>query len=112
MENHKTETITPPASRAARQIPKEERIYVEGTHKGIVTKEELACVAAMVKHPKPADPAKRKEKYRFSGKMRCGHCPRRMMRIKTEYKIPKIRCRTTRTKGSECFVGVYYYEAD
>ena len=62
MENHKTETITP-ASRAARQIPKEERIYVEGTHKGIVTKEELACVAAMVKHPKPADPAKRKEKY-------------------------------------------------
>lgn len=108
MENHKTETITP-ASRAARQIPKEERIYVEGTHKGIVTKEELACVAAMVKHPKPADPAKRKEKYLFSGKMRCGHC-RRMMRIKTEYKIPKIRCRTTRTKGSECFVGVYSME--
>lgn len=78
-------------------------------YKGIVTKEELACVAAMVKHPKPADPAKRKEKYLFSGKMRCGHC-RRMMRIKTEYKIPKIRCRTTRTKGSECFVGVYSME--
>lgn len=108
MENHKTETITP-ASKAARIIPKEERIYVEGTHEAIVTKEELERVAAMVKHPKCVNTGKRKEKYLFSGKMRCGYC-RRSMRIRTDYKIPKIGCKSTRIKGSECFEGVYSME--
>lgn len=108
MENHKTETITP-ATKATRMIPKEERIYVEGTHEAIVTKEELERVAAMVKHPKRVNTVKSKEKYLFSGKIRCGHC-RRSMRIRTDYKIPKIRCRSTRIKGSECFVGVYSME--
>lgn len=108
MENHKTEVISP-ARKAARLIPKEERIHVEGTHEAIVTKEELELVAAMVKHPKPADPAKSKGKYLFSGKIRCGHC-QRLMRIKTAYKIPKINCRSTYTKDSRCFVGVYSME--
>lgn len=108
MENHKTEVISP-ARKAARLIPKEERIHVEGTHEAIVTKEELELVAAMVKHPKPADPAKIKGKYLFSGKIRCGHC-QRLMRIKTAYKIPKINCRSTYTKDSRCFVGVYSME--
>lgn len=108
MENLKTEIISP-ATHNARTVPKEKRIYVEGTHEAIVTKEELECVAAMVKHPKPADPAKRKERYLFIGKIRCGHC-RRMMRIKTEYRIPKIRCRNIRTKDSECFEGGYSME--
>lgn len=108
MENHKTEVISP-ARKAARLIPKEERIHVEGTHEAIVTKEELELVAAMVNHPKPADPAKSKGKYLFSGKIRCGHC-QRLMRIKTEYKIPKINCKSTYTKDSRCFVGVYSME--
>ena len=104
MENHKTETVLL-ATKATRVIPKEERIYVEGTHEAIVTKEELERVAAMVKHPKQADQAKRKEKYLFSGKIRCGHC-RRLMRIRTDYKIPRISCKSVYTKGSNCLVGV------
>lgn len=108
MENHKTETVLL-ATKATRVIPKEERIYVEGTHEAIVTKEELERVAAMVKHPKQADQAKRKEKYLFSGKIRCGHC-RRLMRIRTDYKIPRISCKSVYTKGSNCLVGVYSME--
>ncbi len=108
MENHKTERVSV-AAKTVRTVPKEERIYVEGTHEAIVTKEELKRVAAMVKHPKPVDPANRRERYLFSGKIRCGHC-RRLMLIRTEYTIPKIRCRAVNKKASGCFVGVYSVE--
>lgn len=108
MENHKTERISP-AAKTVRTVPEDERIYVEGTHEAIVTKEELKRVAAMVKHQKSTDPAKRRERYLFSGKIRCAHC-RRLMLIRTEYTIPKIRCRFVHTKDSGCFVGVYSVE--
>lgn len=108
MENHKTETISP-AKKAARMIPKGERIYVEGTHEAIVTKEELDRVAAMVKHPKRTNSLKNKEKYLFSGKIRCGHCGR-LMRVRREYKIPKIMCIAPYAKNSECFTKAYSTE--
>lgn len=108
MENHKTETILP-ATKATRMVPKEERIYVEGTHEAIVTKEELEHVAAMVKHPKRVNTVKSKKKYLFTGKIRCGHC-RRLMRIRKEYKIPKIKCRAPYAKDSECFTKEYSIE--
>lgn len=108
MENHKTETVLT-SQKVARTVPKKERIYVEGTHEAIVTKKELEQVAAMIKHPKPAKSANNKEKYLFTGKIRCGHC-QRLMRIRREYKIPKIRCRPIHAKGSQCFAGVYSME--
>jgi site-specific DNA recombinase len=84
---------------------------VEGTHEAIVTKEELDQVAAMVKRQKQTGTVKRRDsKYLFSGKIKCGYC-RRAVRMRAEYKIPKISCRTVpRPKDSLCFEGVYSTE--
>lgn len=107
MARHKTES-TVVSSRISVQIPREEWICVEGTHEAIATREELDQVAAMVKRQKRTGTVKQREsRYLFLGKIRCGHC-RRMMRMRTEYKIPKISCRTVpRPKNSPCFEGVY-----
>lgn len=110
MARHKTE-ITVVSSKISVQIPREEWICVEGTHEAIVTKEELDQVAAMVKRQKQTGTVKRRDsKYLFSGKIKCGHC-RRAVRMRAEYKIPKISCRTVpRPKDSLCFEGVYSTE--
>lgn len=110
MAGHKTE-VTVVSSKTAVQIPREDWICVEGTHEAIVTREELDRVAAMAKRNKPKDTVKHKNpRSLFSGKIKCGHC-RRMMPIRTEYKIPKITCRTRpRPKDSLCFEGVYSTE--
>lgn len=104
VENHKTETIT--AKGKVKTIPKEERIYVEGMHEAIVTKEEFERVEAMIKHMAPKVRNKNKERYALIGKIRCGHC-RRCVRIRTDRKNPTIRCRSTLKKGKGCFDGQY-----
>lgn len=107
MVGHKTERAVV-ANKAAIYLPREEWICVEGTHEAIVTKEELDQVASMVKKLKSVKV--KRPKALFSGKIKCGHC-QRAMRMRTEYRIPKISCRTVpRPKDSPCFEGVYSTE--
>lgn len=107
MENHKTETITP--SGKSRIVPRSERIYVDGTHEAIVTKAEFKQVAAMIKHTAPPVRRNKEERYFFMGKVRCGYC-HRMMRIRPEYKNPKMTCSNIRIEGSKCFKDYYLME--
>lgn len=107
MENHKTETITP--SGKSRIVPRSERIYVDGTHKAIVTKAEFEQVAAMIKHTAPPGRRNKEGRYFFMGKVRCGYC-HRMMRIRPEYKNPKMTCSNIRIEGSKCFKDYYLME--
>lgn len=107
MENHKTETIMPRGK--TRVIPRNERIYVEGTHEAIVSKAEFEQVASMVKHNVSPVQRKNKERYLFTGKVRCGYC-HRMMRIRLEYKMPKMTCNSIRIEGSKCFKDYYYMD--
>lgn len=107
MVNHKTETITP--SGRCRTIPQNERIYVEGTHEAIVTKAEFEQVAAMIVHNDPPVRRKDNERYLFAGKVRCGYC-HRLMRMRPEYKRPKMTCSNIRMEGSKCFKNYYYME--
>lgn len=102
--NHKTELIT--VNGKAKTVPKEEQIYVEDMHEAIVTKEEFEKVAAMVKHSIQKARIKSKERCVFAGKIRCGYC-HRVVRIRTEYKEPKIRCRSITARGKGCFDGQY-----
>lgn len=104
MENHKTETITPNGK--SRRIPRSERIYVEGTHEAIVTKEEFERVAAMIKHRPHTLRRNNREKYLFTGKVRCGYC-HRMMKIRLDRKNIKMRCRSLKIEDSKCFKGTY-----
>ena len=103
MENHKTETITPNGK--FRHIPRNERIYVEGTHEAIVTKEEFEQVSSMIKHR--TWPIKRnREKYLFAGKVRCGYC-HRTMTIRLKRKNIKMLCYSLKTESSKCFKESY-----
>lgn len=104
MENHKTETITPRGK--CRHIPRSERIYVEGTHEAIVTKEEFEQVASMIKHITTTLQRNNREKYLFTGKVRCGHC-HRMMRIRLDRKNIKMNCNSIKIEDSKCFKGTY-----
>lgn len=104
VENHKTETVT--VRGKVRTVPKSERIYVKGMHEAIVTEEEFEKVAAMVKHSTQKPRIKNKERYVFAGKIRCGYC-HRLVRIRTEYRDPKIRCSSITTRGKGCFDGQY-----
>ena len=107
MENHKTETIT--ARGKIRTVPRNERILVEGTHEAIITKVEFEQVASMVKYKKQSVQDKKKEKYMFTGKIKCGYC-HRMVRIRPEYKIPRMTCSSIRVEGSKCFKQYYSME--
>lgn len=104
MENHKTETIS--ARGKTRTVPRKDRIYTEGTHDQIVSKEEFEKVAAMVKHVKATVSSEKKEKYLFVGKIRCGYC-HRSMRIRIESRYRKMVCRSLKVEGSKCFKNYY-----
>lgn len=104
MENHKTETIS--ARGKVRTVPRKDRIYIEGTHEPIVSKAEFEKVAAMVKRVKAPTPNKKKEKYMFVGKIKCGYC-HRSMRIRIESRYRKMVCRSLKVEGSKCFRDYY-----
>lgn len=75
----------------------------------IITKEEYEQVTSMVKHIKRSVRNTKKEKYMFTGKVQCGYC-HRMMRIRPEYKIPRMTCSSLRAAESKCFK--QYYSMD
>lgn len=106
MASHKTERKVV-ASHECISIPKEEWIYVEGAHEAIVSKEEQQRIVAMIKHQKrDSSKKKKRDKYLFSGKIKCGHC-NRAVRIRREFNPPRISCGAIpRKKDSACFEGV------
>lgn len=107
IENHKTETTS--ARGSTKNIPKNQRIQVENMHKAIVTKEELEKVSAMVHHRNPLIRHQHKEKYMFTGKIKCGYCHKAVL-MRSYHGKTKIKCKSVSVKGSLCYTTLHSME--
>ncbi|GAA6410244.1 recombinase family protein [Blautia hominis] len=104
MVNHKTECRVV-STKLCKTLPRDEWICVKGTHEAIVTEEELKSVAAMVRIKKK--PMVKREKFIFSGKIRCGYC-KKPMKVERAGKEPKVYCLfATQAKDVSCYRKMY-----
>ena len=104
MVNHKTECKIV-STKVYKTLSKEEWICVKGTHEAIVTEKEIKTVAAMVRVK--SKPTVKRDKFIFSGKIKCGHCKRPMKILRTG-KGPRAFCVfAAQAKNASCYKKTY-----